>query len=60
MQKLKLSLDALCVQSFRTENVESADRGTVRGQEAAAEFAPPPSMFDHTACSCPYTCPKPY
>ena len=55
MEKLKLSLDTLSVQSFQPDDRAPQDRGTVKGAEA-----PPPSMFDHTACSCPYTCPKPY
>jgi hypothetical protein len=59
MQKLTLSLDTLTVQSFPTAAVDPHTRGTVQAAEArAAAFAP--SMFDHTACSCPYTCPKPY
>ena len=56
MEKLRLSLDTLSVQSFPIAEQEPRERGTVKGAEAA--FAP--SMFDHTACSCPYTCPKPY
>ncbi|HEX9939674.1 MAG TPA: hypothetical protein VGB15_21245 [Longimicrobium sp.] len=54
MEKLKLSLDTLSVQSFQPDGGAPQGRGTVQAAEAA------PSMFDHTACSCPYTCPKPY
>lgn len=59
MEKLKLRIESLSVQSFQPDGGAPQGRGTVQAAEAA--FAPPPpSMFDHTACSCPYTCPKPY
>jgi len=53
MNKLTLDLDTLSVQSFQTEEVPAAARGTVRGREA------PPSQWDPTPCSYCMTVCKP-
>lgn len=39
MQKLKLELDSLHVESFETSKVEAASRGTVRGHGGTNDLA---------------------
>lgn len=34
MKKIRLNVDALCVESFRTANGDGAPRGTVRARES--------------------------
>jgi hypothetical protein len=48
MTKLKLDLDTLAVQSFKTAAAAN-DRGTVVGREE-------PSNINFTACTCPAFC----
>ncbi len=52
MNKLQLDLDTLRVDSFETDDAEQAQRGTVRGQEAA------PSYLDVTICPTSCRCPN--
>ncbi|HEU4561964.1 MAG TPA: hypothetical protein VFS20_29325 [Longimicrobium sp.] len=52
MNKLKLDLDTLSVQSFQTANEAAAGRGTVQGRDALLA----PSVVDHTMCTCPGLC----
>ena len=49
-KKLKLELDALTVESFRTADEEAAGPGTVRGHDA------PPTRRDTCADTCELTC----
>ena len=53
MNKLKLELDTLSVQSFETGKAAAGTQGTVRGQAA------PPSAWDPTPCSICMTVCKP-
>lgn len=61
MEKLKLEIDTLAVQSFATESLGKAAPGTVQGRDASSPGCPGFSWpwTGCTGCSCDEVCVTP-